>query len=205
MIDTAERSSGGRMDVGSATTLLAAAVGVVGTLLSALLTQRAADRGRQREQERAERTWERRSGTQELRSCYVAFNTATRRYLAALTDQLHALGRDEDPRPVRQRLTEARDRHREVYAEAQLRVPERVLELTGALSRELGAVYGMLRRLDDGVPRAGDCAAAAQERIDALWRGLREARREMRTDLGVFRSSGGESAGSRHRTPGGSA
>ncbi|MET9037697.1 hypothetical protein [Streptomyces mirabilis] len=175
------------MDVGNATALLVAVVGVVGTLLSALLTQRAADRSRQREQERAEQLRERRSEAQELRSCYVVFNTSARQYLAALTDHLHALGRDEDLRSVRQRLTEARDQHRDAYAEAQMRLPERVLELAGDLSHDLGAVYGMVRRLDDGVPRAGDSPAAMQESIDVLWGGLREMRREMRADLGASR------------------
>ena len=106
------------------------------------MTQRAADRSRQGEQERAEELRERRSETQELRSCYVALNTLTRPYMAALTDQLHALGRDEDLRFVRQLLTEARDQHRDVYAEAQMRVPERVLELAGDLRPGCGVRHG---------------------------------------------------------------
>ena len=173
------------MDVGGTTALVVAVVGVVGTLLSALLTQRAADRSRRREQEHAEELQERRRQAQELRSCYVALNTAARQYLAALTDQLHALGRDEDRRVVRQRLTEARDQYRDVYAEAQLRVPERVLELAGDLSHDLGAVYGMVRRLDDGAVRAGDSSAAVQESIAALWGGLRRMRSAMRVELGT--------------------
>ncbi|AZQ38072.1 hypothetical protein EJ357_35285 [Streptomyces cyaneochromogenes] len=176
------------MDGGSATALLTAVAGVVGTLLSALLTQRAADRSRQREQERAEQMRKQRSEAQELRSCYVALNTTARQYLAALTDHVHALGRGEDLRSVRQRLTEARDQHRDVYAEAQMQVPERVLELAGDLSHDLGAVYGMVRRLDDGAPRTGDSPAAVQESIDALWDGLREVRRAMRADLGASRA-----------------
>ncbi|WP_330307944.1 MULTISPECIES: hypothetical protein [unclassified Streptomyces] len=176
------------MDVSSTTALLVAVVGVVGTLLSALLTQRAADRSRQRERERAERLRERRSEAQELRSCYVALNTSARQYLAALTDHVHALGRDEELRSVRQRLAEARDQHRDVYAEAQMRVPERVLELAGGLSHDLGAVFGMVRRLDDGVPRAGDSPVVAKENLDALWGRLREIRREMRAELGASRA-----------------
>ncbi|MGW7363179.1 hypothetical protein ACWGI8_07065 [Streptomyces sp. NPDC054841] len=179
------------MDLGSATAPLVAVVGVVGTLLSALLTQRAADRSRQREQERAEQLRDRRSEARELRSCYVALNTSARQYLAALTDQLHALGRDEDLRSVRQRLTEARDQHRDVYAEAQMRVPVRVLELAGDLSHDLGLVYGMVRRLDDGVLRAGDSPDAVQETIDTLWGRLRLMRREMRADLGASRADFG--------------
>ncbi|WP_251095210.1 hypothetical protein [Streptomyces sp. Caat 7-52] len=179
------------MDVGDAAAFVVAVVGVVGTLLSALLTQRAADRSRRREQEHAEQVRERRRHAQELRACYVALNTSARQYLAALTDQLHALGRDEELRTVRQRLTEARDQYRDVYAEAQMRMPERVLGLTAVLSHDLGAVYGMVRRLDDGTPRAGDSPAAVREAIDELWGRLRRMRREMRAELGAFRADSG--------------
>ncbi|MEU1378519.1 hypothetical protein [Streptomyces albidoflavus] len=169
------------MDVGSVTAVSVAVVGVVGTLLSALLTQR------------AELARERRGELLDVRSCYVALNTATRQYLAALTDQVHALRRDGSG-PVRQRLTDARDQHRDVYAEAQLRVPDPVLDLAGQLSRELGAVYGMVKRLDAGAPREGDSVTGAQERIDVLWHLLREMRRRMRAELGVPATAGGREA-----------
>ncbi|MFJ7150980.1 hypothetical protein ACIQVT_22690 [Streptomyces sp. NPDC100445] len=170
---------------------MTAVVGVVGTLLSALLTQRAADRGRRREQARVEEARERWRHAQELRACYVDLNTAARHYLAALTDQLHALGRPAELRSVRQRLTEVRDRYRDVYAEAQPRVPEQVLDLAGGLSHDLGAVYGMVRRPDDGVPGPGDSPAAARESIDELWDRLRRVRREMRVEVGAFRADRG--------------
>lgn len=116
------------MDIGVLSALLATVVGVVGTLMSALLTQRAADRSRQRELARAGEVWDRRAEAQGLWSCYVALNTSGRHYLAALTDQLCALGREAELPSVRQRLTAARDQHREVYAEAQMRLPDRVLD-----------------------------------------------------------------------------
>ncbi|MGW8351895.1 hypothetical protein [Streptomyces wedmorensis] len=168
---------------------MVAVVGVLGTLLSALLTQRAADRSRRREQERAEEGVERSRQAQELRSCYVALNTAARQYLAVLTDQLHAMGRDEDRGAVRQRLNDARDQYREVYAEAQLQVPERVLELAEEFSHDLGAVYGMARRLDDGVPQGDDSLPAMRACIEALWARLRRMRGEMREELGAFGSN----------------
>ncbi|MFG2407748.1 hypothetical protein ACGFR8_26115 [Streptomyces brevispora] len=193
------------MEVGSLTALAAVVVGCAGTLLSALLTQRAADRSRQREQERADLARQRHSETRELRACYVGLNTAARQYLAALTDQVHALSRGDDMSAVRQRLTEARDQHRDVYAEAQLRVPDRVLVLAGEVSRELGTVYGMVRRLDDGLAYEADSVAVVQERIDVLWRRLREVRREMRVELGVPRAPRGQCQGSRRPASGGSA
>ncbi|MFH9402409.1 hypothetical protein ACH4JS_21995 [Streptomyces sp. NPDC017638] len=179
------------MDVGEVTAPVVAIVGVVGTLLSALLTQRAADRSRRRELDRTEQVRERRRHAQELRACSVALNASARQYLAALTDQVFALGRDEELRIVRQRLTEARDQYRDVYAEAQMRLPERVLALVADLSHDLGAAYGMVRRLDDGAPRAGDSAQAVRESIDELWGRLRRTRREMRTELGAFGADSG--------------
>ncbi|MEV7280549.1 hypothetical protein [Streptomyces sp. NPDC093111] len=180
------------MDIGVVT---AALVGVVGTLMSALLTQRAADRSRRREQQRVEELWERRAEEAELWSCYVALNASGRHYLAALTDQLYALGDELEAPRARQRLADARDQHREVYAEAQMRLPERVLDHAAGVSRGLGGVYGMVRRLDGGLPRPGDSPAAAQEAIAALWSRLRDMRREMRADLGVYRANSGHRPG----------
>ncbi|MEU6945227.1 hypothetical protein ABZ957_08320 [Streptomyces sp. NPDC046316] len=183
------------MDIGVLTALLVAAVGVVGTLMSALLTQRAADRSRQRDLERAGEVWDRRAEARELWSCYVALNTSGRHYLAALTDLLYALGREAELPSVRKRLTAARDQHREVYAEAQMRLPERVLDCAGAVSHGLGAVYGMVRRLDEGLARPGDSSAAAHDAVESLWVQLRDMRREMRADLGVSRSDHGRRRG----------
>ncbi len=171
------------MDVNGAGALLVAVVGVVGTLVSALLTQRAAEHSRIREQERVERARARAEEAGERRACCVALNAASRQYLAALTDQLHALARGEDARAVRQRLTEARDLHRDVYAEAQLLLPDAVLAAAGEVTHALGTLYGRLRRLDDGVPRPGDSLDAARGEVDALWDQLRELRRGMRADL----------------------
>ncbi|MFE6891249.1 hypothetical protein [Streptomyces sp. NPDC057694] len=173
------------MDIEGAGAPFVAVVGVLGTLLSALLTQRAADRSRRREQERAERARARAREAEERRAGYVALNTASRQYLAALTDQVHTLLRAEDAPAVRQRLTEARDVHRDVYAEAQMRLPDTVLDLAGEITHALGTVYGRLRRLDDGDPRPGDSLGVAQAEIDALWERLRVLRRGMRSDLGV--------------------
>ncbi|WP_407561820.1 hypothetical protein [Streptomyces sp. 184] len=141
------------MDVNGTGALVVAVVAVIGTLSSALLTERAAERSRIREQERIEqaRAWAEEAGVR--RACCVALNAASRQYLAALTDQLYALLRSEDPSAARQRLTEARDVHRGVYAEAQLLLPDPVLAQAGEVTHALGTCYGRLRRLDDGVPR----------------------------------------------------
>lgn len=171
--------------------LCVAVVGVLGTLASSLLTQRAADTSRRREQAEERRDQERRAGLDARRDTYVALNTACRQYLAALTDQMHALinadgsGNADGPGDASRRLTEARDAHRDCYAEAQLLVPDPVLDLAGAVNRSLSATYGMLMRLDHGDPRPGDSLDAARTDIELLWRQVRLMRQRMRGDLGV--------------------
>ncbi|MGW1757757.1 hypothetical protein [Streptomyces mirabilis] len=72
-----------------------------------------------------------------------------------------------------------------------MRVPERVLELAGDLGHDLGAVFGMVRCLDDGVARVGDSPVVVQDSIEALCGRLRETRREMRAELGASRADFG--------------
>ncbi|MFF3978335.1 hypothetical protein [Streptomyces sp. NPDC001828] len=179
------------MDTAMASGLWIAAVGVVGTLLSSLLTQRAADGSRRRERVEERREQERRAGLDARRDTYVALNTACRQYLAALTDQMHALLNADGSGASGRRLTEARDAHRDCYAEAQLRVPDPVLDLAGTVNHSLSTTYGMLMRLDRGDTRPGDSLDAVRADIEALWRQVRLLRQQMRADLGVVNSGEG--------------
>lgn len=178
------------MDASVVSGLGVAAVGVLGTLLSSLLTQRAADESRRRDRAEERREQECRARLEARRDTYVALNTACRQYLAALTDQMHALANADDSPAVSRRLTAARDAHRDCYAEAQLRVPDPVLDLAGTVNRSLSATYGMLLRLDHGDPRPGDSLGAVRTDIELLWRHIRLMRQRMRTDLGVPRPEG---------------
>ncbi|MGP3977284.1 hypothetical protein ACTWQF_25400 [Streptomyces sp. 8N114] len=180
------------MNIGSYTALAVAVVGVLGTLLSGLLTQRASDRAKRYELEHADRqrmedlaAERRQTGMEQRRTSYVALNKAARQYLTALTDHLHVLLRDEEREESRGQLDEARATHRDCYAEAQLVVPDPVLGMAGTVSKALNTTYGMIKRLDNGVPRPEDSLDAVQHRIDDLWGLLRHMRHEMRTSLGV--------------------
>ncbi|MEV3859727.1 hypothetical protein AB0J38_36160 [Streptomyces sp. NPDC050095] len=178
----------------SATTvaLVVGVIGVVGTLLSALLTQGAADRAKRRDLDAAERrhaadlklqreqtSWNLRRGV------YVSLNMASRQYLASLVDMVHAMRRGEPLTEAAQQLEQARTVHRDRYAEAQLIVPEPVLALAGAVNNELGDTYGMVRRLEEGRPEPGESLETARERVEAHWAALRGMREQMRMDLGV--------------------
>ncbi|MFI8962617.1 hypothetical protein ACIGO8_10905 [Streptomyces sp. NPDC053493] len=180
------------MDTSGVTAWAVAVIGVAGTLLSAVLTQRAADRGRRRELDRADRRRAARDDEAARRSTYVALNMSARHYLAALTDLVHAIRRADGSEGVRRRLEEARDLHRDVHAEAQMRVPDGILDRAGEVNRALNGLYGMVRRLDEGTPRTGDTPDTAQRRIDELWAELRLLRGEMRDELGVSGSDSGQ-------------
>ncbi|MDI3384620.1 hypothetical protein QIS99_00040 [Streptomyces sp. B-S-A8] len=169
-----------------------AVVGVLGTLLSALLTQRASDRSRRYELEQAERqrledlaAQRHETVKEQRRAAYVMLNKAARQYQTALTDHLHVLLRGEDRQDARAQLDEARSVHRDCYAEAQLIVPDPVLDLAGRVNKSLNATYGMIKRLDNGTPRPGDSLDAVQASADASWDLLRQVRHRMRSDLGV--------------------
>ena len=179
--------------------LLAAAVGVGGTLGSAWLTQRRSDAARREEWERLERTRvtelsasRAEAALEARRVAYTAYNTAARHYLACLRDHSQTLGSGAagDPVASLEALDTSRTELRRQYAEAQLTVPDPVLEEIRRVNRHLGALYGTLIRLTRGVPREGDDLTAAQAAVREGWELLRRMRHAMRTDLGVTERGG---------------
>lgn len=173
--------------------LLAATLGVGGTLGSAWLTQRRGDASRREEWERAERTHlaeldavRRQSGLEERRAAYTAFNAAARHYLAAQNDHAHALRiGTAHPQESLSAVDTARVEYRQRYAEAQMIVPDTVLAEVRQVNTTLGATYGTLARLTRGTAREGDDLATAQAEIKEAWRILSRMRATMRTDLDV--------------------
>ncbi|MEU9731103.1 hypothetical protein [Streptomyces sp. NPDC048002] len=119
------------------TGLLIAVVGVTGTLGAALLTQNRADRIKRMElQAAAEQRREERGHTEELlraeqarqrqgeslerrRTCCITLNTASRQYLTAMTNYLHALRRGEVVAASLEGLEAGRPAYRDSYAESQ--------------------------------------------------------------------------------------
>lgn len=178
--------------------LLAAAVGVGGTLGSAWLTQRRSDAARREEWERLERAraTELSSARAEAvlearRVAYTAFNAAARQYLACLRDHAQTLrpGATDDAVASLEALDTTRTEFRQRYAEAQMTVPDPVLEEIRRVSRHLGTIYGTLIRLTRGVPREGDDLTTAHAAVKEGWELLRSMRRTMRAELGVTDSA----------------
>ncbi|WP_406356392.1 hypothetical protein [Streptomyces sp. NBC_00658] len=121
------------------------------------------------------------------RECYVALNRAARQYLSALTDMVHSMLRDADSAEVSEVLDAARAAHRDRYAEAQMVVPDAVLEIAGTVNRKLNQTYGLIKRLDNDDPSQGESIQVAHAQLNDHWDRLRLMRQQMRIDLGVSR------------------
>jgi hypothetical protein len=171
--------------------LVIAAIGIAGTLASALLTQRSANNSKRQELERADqqRREEREHQAQQAtiearRACYVALNTAARLYQTELTNYLHVLNAGGSIDALHS-LDDARREHRARHAEAQMIVPDNVLAAAGAVNSQLGMLYGILRRIDHGNSGTEDTAEKAEHMRAKAWDLLADMRAVMRRDLGV--------------------
>ncbi|MET9968078.1 hypothetical protein ABZZ80_19660 [Streptomyces sp. NPDC006356] len=176
--------------------LLAAVVGVGGTLGSAWLTQRRGDASRREEWERLERSrraelaaQQAESSREARRTVYTEFNAAARHYLAILNDHAHVLRIGYDPQESLATVETARAEYRRQYAEAQMTVPDTVLAEVRLVDIGLGSVYGILARLSHDTAREGDDIEDARHKIKQGWRDLSRMRATMRTDLGVTEPS----------------
>lgn len=173
--------------------LLAAVVGVGGTLGSAWLTQRRSDAARREEWERLERSRLADLADQRAqerlaarRAAYTAFNAASRHYLACLNDHAHALrSGTADSHKSLDAVETARTEFRQRYAEAQMIVSDAVLTEVRRAHTCLGKVYGILARLSRGAAEDGDDIATARDSIKECWQVLSRARATMRADLKV--------------------
>lgn len=174
--------------------LVIAFLGIVGTLVSGLMTQRLAEKVKSRElshselQRTEERQYETKRATVEaLRACYVILNTASLDYHSELNHFWHALRTGRVTDDMRSRLDDARREHRARYSEAQMQVPDDVLAIVDKVHRGLNRMYGALKRLDAGIPphREGESLEQVHTQIVAFWDQLGEMRRIMRRSIGV--------------------
>ena len=186
-----ERDCGGGMS-SSIGEIAIAVLGIGGTLASGLLTQRRADRARVRELEwnrqlrEEEREYTTRQNQLEARrTCYAALNGGTRDYVTAMTNVLHALKADEMTDELRSDLDRARRDHRLRHAEAQMILPDAVMAAASTANRELGDLYGVLKRLDRGLAARGENVETAEADMSRLWDALWALRHVMRVDLGI--------------------
>ncbi len=183
--------SGGGLD-SAVSQIVIAVLGVGGTLAAAVITQRGADRARARELEHTRRLQQDEREYASLqaqfearRTCYAALSAGTRDLANAMAKVLHALEAGEVTEELRSELDRARRDHRLRHAEAQMVLPDPVAETASTANRHLGAMYGLLMRLDQGTARQGESLDTAWESFDKLWDPLWKMRHVMRVDLGI--------------------
>ncbi|MET9734538.1 hypothetical protein ABZZ79_29030 [Streptomyces sp. NPDC006458] len=179
--------------------LVIAFLGIVGTLVSGLMTQQLAAKAKAKEldQSARQRVQERQHETERVmmeavRSCYVMLNTASLDFHSELNHFWHALRAGRVTDDVRARLDDARREHRARYSEAQMRVPDDVLTVIDGVHRQLNRIYGVLKRLDGGIPSGledNESLDRAHHQITGLWEQLTQMRRTMRRSIGVTQDS----------------
>ena len=181
------------------TTLLVAILGVAGTLSSPLLGQWGARRGKQQEfdlqrQERLEARQEtqRREMFEERRSIYAKLNTAARQYTQELRTYLRIIAGNTATDEDLVRLENARRTYRDLYSEAQMILPDKVLEAAIPVNTGLGDAYGMIMRLEAGKPKLESADGPAETHETAheycrvtLYDLIEKLRQSMREDLGA--------------------
>ena len=180
------------------TTLVVAVLGVAGTLSSPLLGQRIAARAKQQEfdlqsqQRREEREEAQRQSAFELRrSIYAGLSTAARRYQQALDAYLRMIADVTLTDEARTELASVRKDFRDLYSEAQMILPDKVLDEAISVSAELGEAYGIIKRLEIGKPRATseygpETIELARETAHVtIYNSIIQLRQLMRQDLGV--------------------
>ncbi|MGW3056429.1 hypothetical protein ACWC98_10860 [Streptomyces goshikiensis] len=170
------------MDMGAA---LIAMVGVAGTLGGALLTQRGADRTKQRELELSRAIHEAREDREQRRRTYTDLHRDARQFATALSRHLYVMRdravADEDVRT----LEEAKDAQRNGWSEAIMIAPGPVLAAASEVNGALTRVYGQVKRQEQGNPRLGETLQTAAEAQQALWPLIHAMGDAMRHDLGV--------------------
>ena len=164
--------------------LVAAVVGVTGTLLAPVLAQRSGAKT----QQAAQVQWQREQQHAELvvrRACYIETNAAYRRYRTELMNYLWHVHRNEVTEAGIERLEAARHAHHAAFAEAQMVASPDVLAQLDAVAKALSEGYRRTKCLEEGHPDAGDTFEVIETYLQWIWERWEEMRAVMRTDLGV--------------------
>jgi len=193
------------MNAAAITTVIAAGIAVIGTLLAPILAQRASARTKaqeyefelKRHQEDLEAERRLREST-ELRSTYTDLNTQMRNFLRALNNYLHLIRSGLCNDEARSSLEVVRHEYHQHYSDAQMIVSDNILSAAGHANGTLMRLYGAARRLDD-FPVADlstDVTEDEKETIESAFVLLGQARNRiahvrdiMRKELGATQAS----------------
>ncbi|MCO8301297.1 hypothetical protein [Streptomyces sp. RKCA744] len=172
--------------------LATAMVGVIGTLLSPVLSQRLIARVQsdqlERQQRAADIQWQREQEKAEQdrkRSCYTTTNSAYRRYRVQLMNYLWHVHQDGVTPELREQLEEARHAHHAAFAEAQMIASTRVLAELDTVAKALSETYRRTKCLEEGTPDPDGSFEEIQADLHWLWERWKQMRSIMRADLGI--------------------
>jgi hypothetical protein len=186
------------------TTIIAAAIAVLGTLLSPILVQYMNTRAKGQEYDlaRRQRAEEHQAETElrkyeELRTEYTEVNAQVRNFVRALSDYLHLIRAHKCDEEAREVLDNARREYLECYSDAQMKISDSVLSAAIDTNSGLSRLYGMALRLDGFTVPAHSTEALVdvdtRETIDFAFRYLEQElrplawklRNTMRKELGI--------------------
>ncbi|MFE7443723.1 hypothetical protein ACFU7X_25110 [Streptomyces chartreusis] len=179
----------------TAIALVAAVVGVTGTLLAPVLAQRSSAKAQkaefERQQQAAHTQWQREQQQAELtarRACYIVTNAAYRRYRIQLMNHLWHVHRSEVTDTLKETLETARHAHHAAFAEAQMLASPAVLAQLDDVAKALSEGYRRTKSLEEGHPDEGDTFEVIEAYLQWIWERWKEMRAVMRADLGLANS-----------------
>ncbi|WP_328625874.1 hypothetical protein OHA88_14805 [Streptomyces sp. NBC_00353] len=173
--------------------LAAAVVGVTGTLIASVLSQRLLARVQSeqfaRQQQLVEAQWRREQQVADLtrrRESYMNVNAAFRRYRTHLVAFLWYVHKGEVTADAREVVEEARREHHSIFAEAQMVASAAVLAELDGMTEALSEAYRRTMALEEGSPDPdGSFDEIRATDFPQLWERWDRMRGVMRVDLGV--------------------
>ncbi|MGW2018732.1 hypothetical protein [Streptomyces sp. NPDC001927] len=172
--------------------LAAAVVGVTGTLIASVLSQRLLARVQseqfERQQYAAEAQWRREQQVSELnrrRDGYMQVNASLRRYRTHLMNFLWIVHKSAVTPDARELVEEARRDHHSVFAEAQMIASAAVLAELDEMTKALSEVYRRTMCLEEGNPDPDGSFEEIRTDFVRLWEQWEGMRATMRDDLGL--------------------
>ncbi|MBT2481551.1 hypothetical protein [Streptomyces sp. ISL-94] len=167
-------------------------MGVTGTLIASVLSQRLVARVQaeqfERQQRVAEAQWRREQQVDELarrREGYMNVNAAFRRYRTQLMNFLWHVHKGAVTPEAREVVEEARRDHHSVLAEAQMVASPAVLSELDEMTRTLSETYRRTMCLEEGNPDPDGSFDEIRADFVRLWEQWETMRGVMRADLGV--------------------
>lgn len=174
------------------TSILIAAIGVMGTLVAPIVSQRLASRAKHDDLkiERSHRLDEqqqeqRRNALAAKRACYIAMVATSRRYRIELMNYLYKIKRETLDDAARNELENARRPYIESMAEAHLTATLRVLNSIEIVTAGLSKAYRAIKHLEDREPEPDGSFEEMETFLVELWDRWKDMREAMRQDLGV--------------------